>query len=161
MALTTAIHRPVRALDVAARTTTVYPAEFATRTEGRAKRALGNLFDLDQFGVNLTTLTPGAATALRHWHSDEDEFVFVLDGTVTLVTDTGEQVMAAGDCIGFKAGLANGHLIRNTGDAPALLLEIGTRRPDIDKVTYPDDDLVIMPDGSGKRIFRRKDGSAI
>lgn len=153
--------KPVKALDVAARTSTVYPAEHADTTVGRAKRALGNVFELDQFGVNLTTLEPGSRSALRHWHSAEDEFVYVLKGTVTLVTNDGAAEMSAGDCIGFKAGVANGHHLINQSGHPASVLEIGSRRVDADEVGYPDDDLKVVPDGGGKRRFLRKDGSEI
>lgn len=152
---------PIRALDVAARTSTVYPAEFAGATAGRTKRALGNEFELDQFGVNLTTLKPGSQSALRHWHSEEDEFLYVLEGTVTLVTDDGATEMSAGDCIGFKAGVADGHHLINRSDCPAIVLEVGSRRIDVDEVGYPDHDLKIVPDGSGKRRFVRRDGSDI
>ncbi|MEO1198359.1 MAG: cupin domain-containing protein [Pseudomonadota bacterium] len=153
--------KPIAALSVPPRTKTAYPAEFAGVTEGRAKRALGTHFGLSQFGVNLTTLAPGAKTALRHWHSEEDEFVYVLSGEVTLVTNAGAALMRAGDCMGFRAGTPDGHRIENRGTSDAVLLEVGTRRPDIDQVHYPDDDLAVVPDGTGKRLFRRKDGTPV
>ena len=142
-----------RARDVEPRTGSVYPPEFAGIVDGRSKAALGNLFDLDQFGVNLTELAPGAASALRHWHSAEDEFIYVLEGTPTLVTDMGEEVLEPGDCAGFKAGSPNGHCLVNQSETVVRILEVGTRRPDIDSCDYPDTDMRVAPDGSGNRRF--------
>ena len=153
--------RPIKALDVTARTSSAYPAEFADAADGRAKRALGDVFDLDQFGVNLTTLAPDAQSALRHWHSAEDEFLYVLEGTVTLVTGDGATEMSAGDCVGFKAGVKDGHHLVNRSGQPASVLEVGSRRIATDEVGYPDDDLKVVPDGSGKRVFKRRDGTEI
>lgn len=136
-----------------------YPAAFAGRVQGRAKRALGDLFGLDQFGVNLTEISPGAMSALRHWHSHEDEFVYVLDGELVLVTGAGEEVLRPGDCIGFKAGVPDGHHLVNRSRMPARVIEVGSRFMDRDQVSYPDDDLAVRPDSSGKRRFARKDGS--
>ena len=151
----------IRATDVEARTKTVYPAEFAPVTQGRAKRALGNAFGLDQFGVNLTELAPGAATALRHWHTAEDEFVYVLAGEVVLLIGDDEETLSAGDCIGFKAGVETGHAIVNRTGKTATILEVGSRRLDVDEGRYPDVDLWAVPDGKGGRRFVRKDGSEI
>ena len=152
--------KPVAATSLPGRNS-VYPAEFASAVDGRLKRALGNGFGLDQFGVNLTTLAPGARTALRHWHSAEDEFVYVLSGAVVLVTDDGEQPMTTGDCVGFRAGVADGHKIENRSDGEAVLLEVGSRRPEVDAVEYPDDDLRVVPDGTGRRHFTRRDGTPL
>ena len=89
---------PIRALDVPARTTTIYPAPYAATVAGRAKRALGDLFGLSQFGVNLTVLAPGSSSAERHWHETEDEFVFILEGEAVLIDDQGEHVLGVGMC---------------------------------------------------------------
>lgn len=152
---------PVTARDLDARTSTVYPAEFAHVTEGRSKRALGTAFGLDQFGVNLTDLAPGSASALKHWHTAEDELVYVLDGEVTLLLGDEERVMRAGDIIGFKAGDPIGHAIVNRSDKTATLLEIGSRRMDVDEAFYPGADLKAGPDGAGDRLLTRADGSPI
>lgn len=148
----------LRAWDVAPRIGTVYPAVFAHVVNGRSKRALGDQFGLDQFGVNLTTLAPGAASALRHYHQREDEFVYVLDGELTLVDNSGEHPMTPGMCAGFKAGVANGHQLVNRSSKPATYIEIGTRSPD-EAASYPDVDLKGVK-AAGKFTFTRKDGSA-
>lgn len=147
----------LRALDVPARTGSVYPPEFARDLSGRTKRALGDAFGLVQYGVNLTELAPGAASAQRHWHAIEDEFIYVIDGEITLVNDVGEHVLTAGMCAGFRAGVPNGHRLVNRSAAPALYLEVGTRSP-ADDVTYPDVDLVGVKQ-AGKYRFTRKDGT--
>jgi uncharacterized cupin superfamily protein len=148
-----------RAADVEPRTGTNYPDPFRAHVQGRLKRALGDLFGLDQFGVNLTELPPGAFSALRHWHSHEDELVYVLEGEVTLITDAGEEVLRPGDCVGFKAGTPDGHHLTNRSKGPVRYLEIGSRRLDVDVVVYPDDDLAVQPDGSGRRRMVHKDGT--
>lgn len=135
----------------------VYPAPFAARMSGREKRPLGDLFGLRNFGVNLTRLAPGAVSALRHAHSRQDEFVLVLEGHPTLVTDEGETVLAPGMCAGFRAGSGNAHQLVNAGDDDAVYLEIGDRSPG-DAVVYPDDDLqAVLVDGAWR--FSRKDGT--
>jgi uncharacterized cupin superfamily protein len=143
---------------VPSRTSTIYPAEFAGRLAGRSKQALGNAAGLDQFGVNLTRLAPGAISALRHWHENEDEFVFVLEGEATLVEDGGETLLKIGDAAGFKAGVANGHQIANRSGRDVVYLEIGTRAG-AERATYPDDDLVYERI-NGKHRFIRRDGAA-
>ena len=148
-----------RAADVEPRTGSSYPEELRARVAGRAKRALGDLFGLDQFGVNLTELASGACSALRHWHSHEDEFVYVLEGDITLVTDAGEEVLRPGDVVGFKAGVADGHYLVNRTARAVRYIEVGSRRVDIDRVVYPDDDLEVRPDGSNRRRMTRKDGT--
>jgi uncharacterized cupin superfamily protein len=149
----------LRALDVAARTSTVYLPEFAKVTVGRAKRALGDQFGLSQFGVNLTTLEAGAASALRHYHMREDEFVYVIDGEITLIDDDGEHLLTPGMCAGFKAGVANGHHLVNRSASPAAYIEVGTRSAEED-VTYPDVDLKGVK-SAGKYVFTRKDGGSL
>ena len=111
---------------------------------------------LTQFGVNLLRLPPGAWSSQRHWHSAEDEFVYVLEGEVVLVTDDGEEVLRAGDCVGFPAGDANAHHLQNRGAAEVVLLEVGSRRPDSDAVDYPDIDLKL---DAGDRGYRHRDGT--
>jgi uncharacterized cupin superfamily protein len=118
-----------------------YPPPFDGPCRERVRHALGDTAGLTQFGVNLQRLPPGAWSSQRHWHTAEDEFVWVLEGEVVLVTDTGEELLIGGDCAGFKAGTADGHHIQNRSNSDALILEIGSRRPDEDIVEYPDIDL--------------------
>lgn len=132
--------RSVTAADVAARTGTIYPQPFARALEGRSKRALGDVFGLSQFGVNLTVLEPGSASAQRHWHEQEDEFVYIVNGEATLVDDAGEVVLTAGMCAGFKAGVPNGHKLVNRSTKPVTYLEIGTRSL-AETAHYPDADV--------------------
>lgn len=139
--------------DVAERRSTIYPAPFNKGYELRGKRALTASLGLTQFGVNVTTLEPGGRSAERHWHRAEDECVYVLDGEVTLVTDEGETVLAAGMAAGFAAGEANGHHLVNRSARPATYLEIGTRAQDDDAV-YPDIDLVARKRGGAFKFFR-------
>jgi uncharacterized cupin superfamily protein len=134
-----------------------YPGPFAARMAGREKRPLGDLFGLADFGVNLTSLAPGAVTALRHAHSRQDEFVHVLAGEPTLVTDAGEAELRPGMCAGFRAGSGDAHHLVNRTDREVVLLEVGDRAAG-DAVAYPDDDLVAERHEGGLR-FARKDGS--
>jgi uncharacterized cupin superfamily protein len=136
---------------------TNYPAPFASRVAGRIKRPLGDLFGLTIFGVNLTTLNPGAISALRHTHTKQDEFVYILEGTPTLVTDAGCKAMKPGMCAGFKAGSSDAHHLVNETDRDVVYLEIGDRTPG-DSAAYPDDDLTVA-DVAGKRRFAHKDGT--
>jgi uncharacterized cupin superfamily protein len=139
-----------------ARRTTGYPTQFTAGLEGRVKRVLGDAGGLTQFGVNLTTLEPGAISALRHWHSAEDEFVYVLSGEVTLITDAGAETLTAGMAATFPAGNADAHQIVNRSSTPATYLEVGTRAPD-DEITYPDVDLHRIK-RNGRGTFVRKSG---
>jgi uncharacterized cupin superfamily protein len=132
-----------------------YPAPLDGPCRERRRAALGDAAGMSQFGVNLLTLPPGAWSSQRHWHSAEDEFVWVLDGEVTLVTDAGEEVLRAGDCAGFKAGVADGHHLQNRSHHTAHVLEVGSRRPDQDVTEYPDVDLRWV----GNAGPSRKDGS--
>ncbi len=134
-----------------------YPEPFAARMAGRSKRALGDFFGLRNFGVNLTRLAPGAASALRHAHSRQDEFVYVLQGEPTLLTDAGATRLAPGQCAGFIAGSGDAHCLRNDGSAEVLYLEVGDRS-DGDLVSYPDDDLAAVR-VEGRWRFRHKDGT--
>jgi uncharacterized cupin superfamily protein len=138
----------------ALRTTSIYPEPFQAVCAGREKAALGNLAGLTQFGVNLTRLRPGAASALRHWHRSEDEFVYVLEGELTLIEDGGETLLRPGEAAGFKAGVANGHQLVNRSASDALYLEVGTRSA-ADRIAYPDDDLVAVRDAQGTRFSHR------
>ena len=129
-----------------------YPPPLDERCRKRLRRALSDAAGLTDFGVNLLHLAPGTWSSQRHWHSEEDEFVWVLEGQVVLVTNDGEEILNSGDCAGFKAGECNGHHIQNRSDQPARLLEIGSRRPS-DVVDYPDIDLRWAEDG-----YKHKDG---
>jgi uncharacterized cupin superfamily protein len=142
--------------DVAPRIGSNYPPEFEV-CSGREKRALGDAAGLKNFGVNLTTLHPGAASSQRHWHTAQDEFIYVLEGEVTLITDEGEEVLRPGMAAGFPAGQANGHCLVNRSDRDASYLEIGDRTP-TDEVNYPDIDLAVRL-VDGRRRYVRKDGS--
>lgn len=133
-----------------------YPQMFASRMEGRVKRPLGDLFGLTNFGVNLTTLAPGAISALQHRHSRQDEFVFIIEGEAVLVAGGEETVVGSGMCAGFKAGGVSHHL-ENRSAAPVQYLEIGDRTEG-DEVEYPADDLVAIREG-GAWLFRHKDGA--
>jgi len=136
------------------RTSSNYPAEFLQVVAGREKAALGNAAGLTQFGVNLTRLKPGAASALRHWHEEEDEFVYMLDGEVVLIENEGETLLKAGDAAGFKAGIANGHHLINKSSRDALFLEVGTRAGR-ERAHYPDVDLKFFRDENGVQITRK------
>jgi uncharacterized cupin superfamily protein len=136
-----------------------YPADLRARVAGRDKRPLGDLFGLNVFGVNLTRLAPGAWSALHHGHSKQDEFIYVLEGAPTLVTDAGETVLSPGMCAGFPAG-GSPHHLENRGSADAVLLEIGDRGAG-DAVVYPDDDLAAAMGPDGKWRYTRKDGTAV
>jgi uncharacterized cupin superfamily protein len=144
---------------VAPRSSSGYPEPFRSRVLPREKRALGDAFGLTTLGVNLTTLPPGKESSMRHFHTLEDEFVFVLEGEVVLNTDEGEQVLTAGQCAGFKAGTPNGHQLVNRGDRPARYLEVSNRDP-ADTATYPDVDLAYGKSPDGSHRFTRKDGSS-
>jgi len=145
------------ALDAAPRTKpSNYPEPFRTMVTGRVKRPLGDLFGLTNFGVNITTLPPGTISALRHAHTQQDEFVYVLSGCLVLLTDEGRTELSAGMCAGFKAGSGNAHQLRNESTADAVYLEVGDRTPG-DEVNYPDDDLVARSE-NGVWVFSHKDG---
>lgn len=154
-------HPPValRALDVEPPAKqTGYPEPYASRVAGRLKRRLGDAFGLEHFGVNLTRLAPGSVSALRHAHVVQDEFIYILEGTPTLVTDAGPTVLAPGMCAGFRGGRGDAHHLRNDSGADVWYLEVGDRLPG-DGATYPDDDIAARAEGD-RYIFTRKDGSA-
>jgi len=133
---------------------TGYPEPFREVVRGRIRKRLGNAAGLDQFGVNLTTLKPGAASAQRHWHAAEDEFVYVVAGEVVLCEDDGEVVLRTGDAAGFKAGVANGHCLINRTDQDAVYLEVGTRAIR-ERAEYPDIDLRMERDERGARYLHK------
>jgi uncharacterized cupin superfamily protein len=134
-----------------------YPEPFASQMQGREKRPLGALFGLTNFGVNLTTLAPGAVSALRHAHTTQDEFIYILEGHPTLHTDEGRSRLSPGMYAGFKAGTGNGHRLLNETSEVVVYLEVGDRSPG-DEALYPDDDLkAVLLDG--KWTFQHKDGT--
>ncbi len=134
-----------------------YPEPFASMVSGRIKRQLGDVFGLANFGVNLTRLQPGSMSALRHAHIVQDEFVYILEGRPTLITDEGATELEPGMCAGFRAGTGNGHHLVNRSQADVVYLEIGDRLPG-DGASYPDDDLSAHFE-NGAWQFRHKDGS--
>ncbi len=132
-----------------------YPAPFDRQSTERIRQRLGDAGGLTQFGVNLLQLPPGAWSSQRHWHSAEDEFVYVISGEVVLVTDSGEQVLRAGDCAAFPCNVPDGHHLVNRSGSVAVCLEVGSRIPD-DFTTYPDIDLLFDPSVDG---FVHRDGT--
>jgi uncharacterized cupin superfamily protein len=145
----------VIAAEVPARTKpSVYPEPFASRMVGREKRPLGDLFGLTNFGVNLTRLAPNSVSALRHAHTRQDEFVYILQGRPTLHTDEGRTQLCPGMCAGFKAGTGNGHRLTNETTEEVVYLEVGDRTPG-DEGSYPDDDLkALLVEGKWKFVHR-------
>lgn len=143
---------------IAPRSGSSYPGALKDRVAGRAKRVLGDPLGIKNFGVNLTTLIPGAWSALRHHHARQDEFVYIVSGHPTLVTDSERTKMAPGQCAGFPAGDGDGHCLINETGADVVYLEIGDRTPG-DAVVYPDEDLLAKSASSWS--FTRKDGSAV
>jgi uncharacterized cupin superfamily protein len=146
----------MKKIDIAAterRQGSKYPPPHDRQCRERVRHVLGNAAGLTQFGVNLLRLPPGAWSSQRHWHAVEDEFVWVVDGEVVLVSDDGEESLGPGDCAGFKAGESNGHHLQNRSGRDALLLEIGTRDPG-DDTDYPDIDMHLKKGGA----FTHRDG---
>jgi uncharacterized cupin superfamily protein len=136
------------------------PPPFGDRLTGRVRKVLGDRFGLRNFGINLTRLEPGAMSSLRHAHSQQDEFVFILQGAPTLITDDGETLLAPGMCAGFRAGTGNAHHLVNRGDTDVIYLEIGDRNAG-DIVDYPDDDASAELGADGHYCYRRNDGTVI
>ncbi|WP_421932226.1 cupin domain-containing protein [Phenylobacterium sp.] len=133
-----------------------YPTPFNDPCEGQTYQRLARESGLTLFGVNLTVIEPGGWSSQRHWHSHEDEFVWVLEGELTLITDAGEDILRAGDCAAFKRGEADGHHLVNRSSSPAKVLEIGNSDPKHDRCVYPDIDMVAEPGESG---YRHRDGT--
>lgn len=136
---------------------TTYPAPHDKPIQRRTRRALGDAFDLTQFGVNLVRLEPGVWSSQRHWHEKEDEFVYVLSGHPTLVTDAGEERLSPGDCAGFPAGKKDGHHLKNDGGELVEFLVVGSRISD-DHGEYPDIDMIFLP---GRGGYARRDGTKL
>jgi uncharacterized cupin superfamily protein len=130
-----------------------YPEQYRAFVRDRRKRALGNELGLTHYGVNLVTMPPGSWSAQRHWHTHQDEFVYVLEGELVLVTEAGEQTLRPGMAAGFPAGKADGHHLVNRSAAPAVFLEVGDRVPG-DEVHYPDIDLFV----DANFVIRHKGG---
>jgi uncharacterized cupin superfamily protein len=133
---------------------TGYPAPFDAACALRLRQKLGDAANLSDFGVNLLRLPPGTWSSQRHWHSHEDEFVFVLEGELVLVTNAGQELLRAGECAGFKAGDRDGHHLQNRSQQDALVLEVGSRKDADDETDYPDVDLM-LPRAGG---FVHRDG---
>lgn len=142
--------------DLPEQSTTGYPEPYKSRVAGRHKRRLGDHAGLKNFGVNLTRLDPGAESSMRHWHTKQDEFIYVLEGEVTLVADAGRQKLRAGMAAGFPAGRADGHQLVNETRRPVVYLEIGDRTPG-DGAAYSEADLAAKL-VDGKWVFTHKDG---
>lgn len=141
-------------------TNSTYPEPYRSRVLPREKRRLGAALGLTKIGVNLTRLAPGKESSMRHWHTHEDEMIFVLEGEVVLRTDAGEQILTAGMCAGFPAGSRDGHQLINRSGQPAVYLEISNRDPQ-DTVYYSDPDVDMVwnaPEARGR--YTRRDGSA-
>jgi len=145
--------------EVVPRNSTGYPEPFRSRVLPREKRALGDALGLTKIGVNLSTLLPGKESSMRHYHTREDEMVFIVEGEAVLRTDGGEQVLRAGMCAGFPAGSRDGHQLINRSSAPVRYLEISNRDPQ-DGAGYPDVDLAMHRDATGRNVFTHADGSA-
>ena len=150
---------PIDPATVPVKTGSIYPPPFDGWMAGRRTLQLGRAGGLTQFGVNITILPPGGRSSLRHWHLHEDEFVMILDGTLTLVTDDGEHAMGPGDCAAFPAGDPVGHTMVNRSDAEARFLVVGSRAPH-EVCTYTDVDLRVEMTGGTAR-FTRRDGSPL
>ncbi|MGG5817982.1 cupin domain-containing protein [Falsiroseomonas sp. HW251] len=148
------------ALDAPSKGPSGYPEDLRRKVAGREKQVLGDVFGLSNFGVNRTVLAPGAQSALRHAHRAQDEFVYILEGEPTLVTDAGETPLRPGMCAGFKAGTGDAHCLVNRTDATVVYLEVGDRSPG-DAVVYPDDDLAAAMGPDGKWRYSRKDGTPL
>lgn len=134
-----------------------YPEQFSSFVAGRSKKRLGDAAGIKNFGVNLVKLEPGSCSAIRHWHAKQDEFIYILEGEVTLVTNAGEQTLKASMAAGFPAGEADGHHLINRSNSVTIYLEIGDRTPE-EEVNYPDVDLMAKHSPNGW-IFTQKDGS--
>jgi uncharacterized cupin superfamily protein len=143
--------------DATPRTGSGYPEPFRSRVLPREKRALGDALGLTRIGINLTTLAPGKESSMRHWHTHEDEFIYVVEGEVVLRTDAGEQTLTAGTCAGFKAGSQDGHQLVNRSDRPAVYLEM-SNRDEADETHYPEVDMLWNPPGQRGK-FTRRDGT--
>jgi uncharacterized cupin superfamily protein len=138
-------------------TATRYPPPFDKAVEGRARKRLGRAAGLSQFGVNICTLKPGAASSQRHWHENEDELVYVLEGEVVLCEDGGETVLKAGEAAAWKAGVQDGHCIINRSNRDAVVLEVGSRA-DKERAFYSDIDMMVVRDGKEFQYAKKTTG---
>ena len=141
---------------IAIDTSTGYPPPFNKVVEGRSRKRLGRAAGLTHFGVNICTLKPGAASSQRHWHENEDEFVYVLEGEVVLREDGGETVLKPGDAAAWKAGVPNGHCLINRSDRDAVFIEVGTRAS-TERAHYSEIDMMVVRDEKGAR-YTKKNG---
>jgi len=141
---------------IAIDTATGYPPPFNKVVEGRSRKRLGRAAGLTHFGVNICTLKPGAASSQRHWHENEDEFVYVLEGEVVLREDEGETVLKPGDAAGWKAGVPNGHTLINRANRDAVFIEVGTRAAS-ERAHYSEIDMMVVRDEKGAR-YTKKNG---
>ena len=141
---------------VAVTTGSGYPVPFDAPCAARVRQRLGDAAGLTDFGVNLLRLPPGTWSSQRHWHSAEDEFVYVLEGEVVLVTDAGEEILRSRDCAGFKAGLKDGHHLQNRSSRDVVVIEIGSRKVAQDEGEYPDIDLRFLKGNAG---YAHRDGT--
>jgi uncharacterized cupin superfamily protein len=138
-------------------TATRYPPPFDEVVKGRARKRLGRAANLTQFGVNICTLKPGAASSQRHWHENEDELVYVLEGEVVLCEDSGETVLKAGEAAAWRAGVADGHCIVNRSDREAIILEVGTKAAK-ERAFYSDIDMMVVRDGKDFHYAKKTTG---
>ena len=143
--------------EIEPRTGTGYPEPYRENVVARSKRALGDAFGLSRYGVNLVELSAGTWSAQRHWHTHEDEFIFVVSGELTLITDAGAQLLTPGMVAGFPAGESDGHHLVNKSNESATYLEIGDRNPQ-DEVDYPDIDLLYKVNSEGEHEFTNRGG---
>lgn len=146
------------ALEVPAVSRSGYPEPFRSRVLPRETRALGDAFGLTHLGVSMATIQPGKHSSVRHYHAEEDELVYVLEGELVLETNAGEEPLRAGMVVGFPAGVADGHRLINRSNAPATYLAMSNRHPN-DSAVYPDEDLRCLKQ-DGRYVFTRKDGSS-
>jgi uncharacterized cupin superfamily protein len=144
--------------EIEPRTGTGYPEPYQENVAARSKRVLGDAFGLSRYGVNLVELSPGTWSSQRHWHTQEDEFIYVVSGELTLVSDAGDQTLTAGMVAGFPASDPDGHHLINKGEETAVYLEIGDRNPQ-DEVFYPDIDLLYKLNEEGRHQFTNREGA--
>ena len=146
--------------DIAESNATGYPAKFREANSARWNRRMGDHVGLKNFGVNLTRIVPGGQSSARHAHSRQDEFIWVVSGEIVLETNEGQQTLRTGMCAGFPAGSGNAHRFVNRSNADATILVVGDRTP-FDEVTYPDNDVQVVPGPDGKARWLRKDDTPI
>jgi uncharacterized cupin superfamily protein len=150
------VTKALKAMDIPEKRGSSYPNPHDEPCVERSNRRLGDVFGLADFGANLLTLEPGAWSSQRHWHSHEDELIYVLEGAPSLITDAGEQLLEPGSVAGFPAGSTDGHHLVNNGDGPALVLVVGSRKLE-DDAFYSDIDMQLLKRAQGGR-FTHKNG---